>query len=58
MSKSDRGDAGLTVLLILVALGVGYLVAQVEIHRDGCPPSHQAGCLFGSAEGAEHAYDD
>ena len=44
---NERGDAGLTVLLALAALVIGYLGAQVEMHREACPESHQAGCLFG-----------
>mgnify|MGYP001615347803 CR=1 FL=1 len=44
---NERGEVILCALLVLVALGLGYLGAQVEMQREACPKSHQAGCLFG-----------
>ena len=43
---SNRGFVDPTVLLFIAGLLIGYFAAQVEIQREGCPTSHQAGCLF------------
>jgi hypothetical protein len=45
---SERGIAGLTALLILAALGIGYGAAKVHDHPVDCrAPNMDIRCLFG-----------
>jgi hypothetical protein len=44
---SERGIAGLTALLILAALGIGYVAAKVQDHPVDClAPNMDVRCLF------------